>query len=78
MRLQRRVCGFRLLEADFHWRLYQMIPIRGEMFVTDTSMCRSIIAFWRSVFSADAAMGAYVGRSDRVNDDFKWLHASSS
>ena len=35
------------VEAELYWRLYQMIPIRGEMFVTDASVRRSIIVVLR-------------------------------
>jgi hypothetical protein len=35
------------VEAGLHWRLYQMIPIRGEMFAADVSLRRSIIVVLR-------------------------------
>ena len=35
-------------------RLYQMMPIRGEMFVADASGRRSIIVVWRWILSGGA------------------------
>ncbi len=45
------------VEADLYWRLYQMIPIRGEMFAADTSEPWSIIVAWRWILSVVAQAG---------------------
>ena len=40
--------------ADLHSRLYQMMPILGEMFATDAGMRRSIIGVLRSILASDS------------------------
>ena len=54
--------GYRYVERCSSWR---------PSFVGRSSLSRG-------GFSRIAACGTYVGRYDRVNDDFQWLRALSS
>ena len=50
-------------EADLHSRLYQMMPILGEMFATDASVRRSIIGVLRSILASDSYWERTLGGS---------------